>query len=175
MNKSSLVGLVTLLFLGYFFWLHFPCSTTLIGGERRISKDGRYSYILPSGWIDKGTLGNGVLSVSPDVEDGINANLHIAARNVKTKESRDKISDQILSEYEGITLLNAEEIQTDIGVKATAIYSVRTNNLGIVIHRSHYIVPHQFGIVVVAGTCAALHKNKYDPIFLGVANSIRDE
>lgn len=173
MKKSSLIGLFTLLFLAYISWLHAPRKTTLNGGERVVSKEGEYSYILPERWIDKGVLGDGVLIVSPEIEDSINANVHIVARTAETKESRDKVVDQILTEYEGITLLDAEEIQTDIRAKATAIYSERTNNLGVVIHRSHYIISHHSGVVVVAGTCAALYKDKYDPIFRGVANSIR--
>ncbi len=173
MKTSSLIGLLTFLFLACFFWLHAPRRITFNEGERIVSKKGGYSYIVPEGWIDKGALGDGILIVSPEIEDGINANVHIAYRKADTKESRDKVVDQILSEYKGITLLNAEEIQTDIGAKATAVYSERTNNLGVVIHRSHYIISHNPGVVIVAGTCATLYEDKYEPVFYGVANSIR--
>ena len=38
MKKSSLIGLLTLLFLSYFFWLHASRRTTINGGERIVSK-----------------------------------------------------------------------------------------------------------------------------------------
>ena len=80
-----------------------------------------------------------------------------------------------MSEYEGITLLGAEKIKTDTGEDGVVIYSVRTNSRGIAIHRSHYILPLHPGVIVFAGTCAALYKDKYDSVFCSVAKSVRDE
>ncbi|MEI7850606.1 MAG: hypothetical protein WCH86_02115 [Kiritimatiellales bacterium] len=175
LKKSSLVGFLTLLFLAYFYWLNHPCKTVACSGERRISEGGQYSYILPEGWIDRGTLGDSVFIVSPEVENGINSNIRIFDCNTQTEESRAKISEQIVSEYKGIIILGSETIKTDAGAEGSVIYSVRTNSLGIAIHRSHYILPLHPGVVVVAGTCADLYKDKYAAVFCGVAKSVRDE
>jgi hypothetical protein len=175
LKKNSLVGLFALLFLVYFCLLNFHRKTAVCSGERRTSEEGEYSYVAPEDWIDKGSLGGGVFIVNPEIENGIDANILIAAYNTESKESRDKISDQILSGHEDVKLLMPEKIKTDIGAEGTVIYSVWTNSLGVAISRSHYILPHHSGVVVVAGTCAALCKDKYEPVFFDVAKSVRDE
>jgi hypothetical protein len=175
MKKSSLIGMLTLLFLAYISWLNYPRGSAVCDGERLISDDGAYSYIFPEGWVNRGSKWGGLLIVNPEIENGINANIHISTHETDNEESREQITERIMSEYEDITLLEAEVFETDVGAPGSVIYSVRTNALGIAIHRSHYILPHPSGggVVVVAGTCADIYKDKYEPFFRGVAKSIR--
>lgn len=177
LKKNSLVGLFALLFLVYFCLLNYHRKTAVCSGERRISEEGKYSYIAPEAWIDKGSFGDGVFAVNPEIENGITANIHISTHETGNEESREQITERIMFEYEDITLLGAEVFETDTGAKGSVIYSVRTNALGIAIHRSHYILPHPsgIGVIVVAGACAALCKDKYEPVFSDVAKSVRDE
>ena len=174
MKKSLLVGLFTLLFLAYIGLLNYPRETTVCG-ERYISEDGQYSYILPEDWVNMGYLGDGAFIVNPEIENGIKSNIHISYRNTQREEEIRKISEQIVLKYKDITILNAGKIQTDSGAEGAVIYSQRTNTQDIAVHCSHYILPHQYGVVVVAGTCAALYKDKNDVIFRDAAKSIRDE
>jgi hypothetical protein len=173
MKKSSLVGLVAILFLAYITWLNYPRGSTVCDGKMLISDDGTYSYILPEGWVNRGSKWGGLFIVNPEIENGINANIHISTHETDNEESREQITGRIMSEYDDITLLGAGVFETDAGATGSVIYSVRTNTVGIAIHRSHYILPNPSGVVVVAGTCADIYRDKYEPVFRGVAKSIR--